>query len=796
MVIINPIAMIRNYIKTAFRSLLKNKSFTFINILGLALGLATCLLIVFYVIDELSYDRFNTKYERIYRVNTDLKAGSNETSFAITAPPVADALIKEFPEIERSMRIGQGVNIRFKKGNDVIDEKKAFYCSSGIFGIFTMPMLQGDPKTALIEPHTIVITQTIALKYFNTTNAVGKTLFLVTDSTSYKITGVIQDMPTQSHFSADLFIAMGPNHDNSWAHFNTTTYILLKQGADREKLETKFAGLVRRNEITPSFDYNKFEAKGNYIRLNLTPLKDIHLHSNKQRELGINGNVQYIYIFSAIAIFILILACINFMNLSTARSANRAREVGVRKVLGSSRKYLIAQFLSESIMVTLAATVIALFAAWAILPLFNQVSGKSLTITVHTFTWLLPAMLIIVLVVGVLAGSYPAFFLSAFKPIQVLKGKLATGFKGSFLRSFLVVFQFSISIFLIIGTLVIHNQLTFIRNKDLGFNRNQVLIIKNANAVDPKVLKQQLKQLPGVMNATLTHYLPTFNLSALNYVSSGSSKNIETQFWPVDADYINTMGMKLIQGRNFNEQFLSDSSSVIINETMAKTIGYKGAADEKITDMNKDYKIIGVVKDFNFNSLRDNITPVMLVMKDDWMATLSVRLNTANLPALMQQVQNKWKTLQPNLQFEYSFMGEDFNALYNNEQRMGSIFIVFTTLAIVIAGLGLFGLAAYAAEQRNREISIRKVLGAEVVTIVAMLSKDFIKLVFISIVIAAPLAWLIMQKWLEGFAYRQNFQWWVIAVTALGALVIAFITVSYQSIRAALVNPVDSLRSE
>jgi putative ABC transport system permease protein len=483
------------------------------------------------------------------------------------------------------------------------------------------------------------------------------------------------------------------------------------------------------------------------------------------------------------------------MNLSTARSANRAREVGVRKVLGSSRKYLIAQFLSESIMVTLAATIIAVFAAWAILPLFNQIAGKSLAITAHTFTWLLPAMLIIIIVVGVLAGSYPAFFLSAFQPIHVLKGKLSTGFKGGFLRSFLVVFQFSISIFLIVGTIVIYNQLTYIRNKDLGFNRSQVLIIKNANAGDPKILKQQVKEIPGILDATLTHYLPTSNLSALNYVSSGSSKNIETQFWPVDADYISTMGMKVIRGRNFNEQFLSDSSSVIINETMAKMIGYKGDPAAKIKD-GKDYKIIGVVKDFNFNSLRDNITPVMLVMKDDWMASLSVRLNTANLPALMQQVQNKWKALQPNLQFEYSFMDEDFNALYNNEQRMGKIFIIFTTLAIIIACLGLFGLAAYAAEQRNREIGIRKVLGAEVGAIVAMLSKDFIKPVFISIIIASPLAWLIMQKWLEGFAYRQNFQWWVIAVTGLGALAIAFITVSYQSIRAALVNPVDSLRSE
>jgi len=787
--------MFKNYLKTAFRSLLKNKGFTAINILGLALGLTTCLLIVFYVFDELGYDRYNIKYDRIYRVNTDLKYGSNETSFAITAAPVADALLKEFPEVEKSTRIGGGVNIRFKKGNEAIDEKNGFYCDNAIFDIFTLPLIQGDPKTALKEPNSMVISRSLALKYFNTVNAVGKTMLLISDSSLHKVTGVMENMPAQSHFKADLFLGMGPNTNHSWNGFNTGTYILLKQGADSKKLESKFAALMRRNATTPAFDYNKFEANGNYIRLNLTPLADIHLHSNKQRELGINGNVQYVYIFSGIVIFILVLACINFMNLSTARSANRAREVGVRKVLGSSRKYLIAQFLSESVIVTLAATIIAVFAAWAVLPLFNQVSGKSLTIGAQTFTWLLPAMLVIIVVVGVLAGAYPAFYLSAFQPIQVLKGKLATGFKGGFLRGFLVVFQFSISIFLIIGTLVIFNQLNYIRNKDLGFNRNRVLIIKNAYAVDQKILKQQLKQLPGVMNGTLTHYLPTSNLSMLNYVTAGENKKIETQFWQVDEDYINTMGMKLVQGRNFNEQFRSDSSAVIINETMAKTIGYKGDPGAKIND-GKDYKIIGVVKDFNFSSLRDNVTPMMLVMNTDWFASLSVRINTNNLPALMQKIEDNWTAMQPGLHIDYSFMDDDFNALYNSEQRMGKLFIIFTTLAIIIACLGLFGLAAYAAEQRTREVSIRKVLGASVSAISTMLSKDFVRLVAISIIIATPLAWLVMQKWLQGFAYRQNIQWWVFVVTAIGALVIAVITVSYQAIKAALVNPADSLRGE
>lgn len=787
--------MIKNIFKTSFRSLLKNKGFTFINIFGLALGLATCLLIVFYVVDELSYDRFNTKYERIFRVNTDVKYGSNETFFAITAPPVADALVKEFPEVERSMRITNAVNIRFKKNNEVIEEKNVFYCSDGIFGIFTLPLLQGDPQTALTEPNTVVISKSIAIKYFNTINVVGKTMFLVSDSSMHKITGVMENMPDQSHLKADIFLEMDPNKDNNWQGLSANTYILLKEGANPKKLAAKFAALIRRHESSPTFNYTKFEAKGNYIRLNLTSLTAIHLHSNRQRELGVNGETQYIYMFSAIALFILLLACVNFMNLSTARFANRAREVGVRKVLGSSRKYLIAQFLSESTMVTLAATVIAVFAAWALLPLFNHLSGKALNINAQSLVWLFPAMLIITVSVGVLAGFYPAFFLSAFQPVQVLKGKLAVGFKGIYLRSFLIVFQFSISIFLIIGTLVIYNQLNYIRNKDLGFNRNHVLIIKNVVAIDntPNIVMEQLKQLPGVVNTTLTQYLPTARVNATNFVSAGLNKQIETQWWLVDEDYISTMGIKLLQGRNFSKQLLTDSSSVIINQTMAKMIGYKGDADEKI---DKKYKIIGVVKDFNFSSLRDNITPLTLVMNKDWLVSLSVRINTSHLTTLLQQIENKWTALEPNQHFEYSFMDDDFNALYNNEQRMGKLFIIFTSLAIFIACLGLFGLAAYAAEQRNREIGIRKVLGAGVKKLVIMLSKDFIKLVFISIIIAAPIAWLIMKKWLQGFAYRQNIQWWVFIVAAIGAVSIALITISFQSVKAAIANPINALRSE
>lgn len=788
--------MFKNYFKTAVRSLLKNKGFTFINVFGLALGLATVLLIVFYVVDELSYDRYNINYENIYRVNTDLNYGGTLKSFAIAAPPVSEAMVSEFPEVSASTRLALAINLRFKKGTEIIQEDKSIYCDPSIFDVFTLPMIAGDKKTALKAPNQVVMSAKAAKKYFNTVDVIGKTLTIVTGDgdNSYKITGVIKDIPAQSHFKADFLFGLDANQAKGWNGFKFNTYILIKPGAHPKALEAKFDALIRRHISTPDFNYDKFAAHGNFIRLSLTPLKDIHLRSNRQRELGANGSIQYIYIFSAIAVFILVLACINFMNLSTARSAGRAREVGVRKVLGSSRYNLVAQFLAESFMVTLAAAVIAVIAAWFSLPLFTQVSGKNLSFSLQTFTWLLPVLSVVIVVVGLLAGAYPAFFISAFRPVRVLKGKLATGFKNSKLRSFLVVFQFSISIFLIIGTLVVYNQLNYIQNKDLGFSRSQVLIIKNVTTLhDPKILKQEIKNIPGVVNATLTSFLPTGTLRFPNVFSSSSAKNIQGEFWTVDEDYVTTMGMKLASGRSFSNQMATDSSGMVINETAARMLGYNGNPAEKI---NNKYHIIGVVKDFNFSSLRDNVTPVFMVMAPDWMASLSIKVRTSNLPALMGKIKNTWKGLAPNQHIEYSFMDDDFNALYANEQRMGKLFVIFTSLAIIIACLGLFGLAAYAAEQRTREVSIRKVLGASVRSVSVMLSKDFIRLIVIAMAIAVPLAWLVMQKWLQGFAYRQHIQWWTFIAAGLGALVIAIATVLYQSIKAALVNPADSLRAE
>ncbi|MEN0056742.1 MAG: ABC transporter permease [Mucilaginibacter sp.] len=797
--------MIRNYIKTAFRSLSTNKGFTFINILGLALGLATCLLIIFFVIDELSYDRYNTNYERIYRVNTDLKFNGTISYFAGSPIPVADALTREFPEVEKVVRITPAVNIRFKKGDEIIKEDGAtFYCETGIFDIFTFPLLSGDPKTALTEPNNIVITESMAKKYFNRSNVVGETLFLVTDSSTHKITGVMRDIPAQSHFKANFLFATNPAGQGHWNSISPfITYMLLKPGTDPKRFESKLALLMNRNLPTADFNYTKFKSNGNYFKLGLSPLSTIHLQSNRQGEIGINGNIEYVYIFSVVALFILLLACINFMNLSTARSANRAREVGVRKVLGSSRKHLIFQFLAESLIITFAAAFLAILMAWALLPLFNHFSNKELSITFHVLSWLLPSLSIIVIAVGILAGSYPAFFLSAFQPIDVLKGKLSTGFKGGLLRSTLVVFQFSISIFLIIGTLVIYNQLHYIQNKDLGFNRNQVLTLNNVNTLNnPQILKQEIKQLPGVINATLTSYLPVGGYRSIGFLSADQKNGQSTQFWKVDEDYLNTLGMTLKEGRSFSAQFKTDSTAVVINETAAKLFGLGNSAINKPLftwkgkDIDKKYTIIGVVKDFNFSSLRDNVSPLVMVMANDWLARLTIRVSTHNLPALLAQMENRWKAIAPHEHFDYSFMDDDFATMYRTEQRMGNLFIAFTALALVIACVGLFSLAAYAAEQRYREIGIRKVLGASVPVIIKMLSKAFIKLVIISFLIAAPLAWLIMNKWLQGFAYRQAIQWWELLVAGTVALFITFITVSTQSFKAAMANPVDSLKNE
>ena len=809
--------MLKNYFKIAFRNLWKNKGFSAINIAGLSVGLATCLLMLFYVTDELSYDKFNTKADRIYRVDGDIKFGGNHFVLATAPDPLGPALKNDFPQVVQYVRFYGYGGFLVKKGTQNISEDRVIYADSTLFDVFTLPMIQGDPKTALVAPKSIVINETTAKKYFNTTDVVGKN-FIINDTGNYKITGVIKDIPSQSHFNFDFFVSLSTadeSRQNNWLSNNFNTYILLKKGADPKKLESQFPALVLKY-VGPqvkqmmNITMEDFAKSGNFDTYNLTPLTSIHLHSNKTAELGINSNIEIVYIFSIIAILILLIACVNFMNLSTARSSNRAKEVGVRKVLGSLRKHLVAQFLTESILISFIALVLAILIAMLLLPYFNQLSGKQFGADVFASPWLFPSLISIMLVVGVIAGSYPAFFLSAFNPVEVLKGKLAKGFKSNWLRSGLVVFQFFISIALIISTIIIYNQLKYIRSKDLGYNRSHVLILQNTNVLGNSVqaFKDEVLQIPGVQNATMTGYLPTSgwrNDSPLfPDATLDQKKAVSMQIWRVDENYIPTLDMHIIKGRNFSKDFQTDSTGIIINEAAAKLLGFKDPLNKTLYYLNDTkngkknitaYHIVGVVKDFNFSSLRKVVTPLAL-MDHRQKGSIAFKINTGNTQGLIAQIESKWKTMASGQPFNYSFMNDDFNNIYKSDQQTGKIFISFAILAIFIACLGLFGLVSYAAEQRTKEIGIRKVLGTTVSNIAGMLSKDFLKLIIIAAFIAFPVAWWAMHSWLQHFAYRISITWWVFVIAGGMALIIALLTISFQAIKAAIANPVKSLRTE
>jgi putative ABC transport system permease protein len=807
--------MIKNYFKTAWRNLAKNKFYTAINIIGLAVGLATCLLILLYVMDELSYDRYNVKADRIYRVNNEIRFGDNHLDLAAAPAMMGPTMVKELPQVVQYTCLQWHGAILIRKGNNDLREGRVVYADSTLFDVFTLPMIDGDPATALKEPNSLVITESMAKKYFNSTDAVGKTL-LINDTATYKVTGVIKDIPAQSHFHSDFFIDASEDpasRDNNWLSENWNTYVLLKKNTDIKTLEPELNKMMDRYigpelQGVTNMTLDQFKKGGGYIRASLTPLTAIHLYSNRTAELEANGNIEFVYIFSAIALFILLIACVNFMNLSTARSSNRAKEVGVRKVLGSLKSNLIHQFLTESLLISFIALAFALLTTALLLPYFNQLAGKSINVGTLFQPMMLISLLLLVLIVGLLAGSYPAFYLSAFQPIDVLKGKLASGFKRSWLRNGLVVFQFVISILLIIGTVVIFEQLNYIRSKDLGFNRNHVLVINNTDALGNRAaaFRNDLLQISGVKDATLSGYLPTnFNRSSDAFFTSPAAdpkSAISMQIWQVDENYIPTLDMKLLQGRNFSRQFPTDSSGIIINEAAAKFLGVKNVLDKKLyrieniqTKQLDELHIVGVIKNFNFNSLRDVVTPLALVLGKD-NSSIAVRINAADIPGVIAQIKNKWQVMAPEQPFDYAFMDDQFNNLYSAEQKTGQIIIAFSLLAIIIACLGLFGLVTYAAEQRSKEIGIRKVLGATVPGVVQLLSRDFLKLVFIALIIAAPIGWWVMNKWLQGFAYRTCISWQMFLFAGVLVALVAILTVSFQAIKAATANPVNSLRTE
>jgi putative ABC transport system permease protein len=804
--------MFKNYFKTAWRNIRKNKLFSFINILGLSVGIATCFIIMLYVQDELSYDKFNVNANNIARIvfHANLNGGKIDESFVM--PPVAATMKKDFPEVQDATRIAGFGTPKIVYNNTTFKDDKFALVDPNFFSIFTLPMMEGNAATALAQPDGIVLTQETAEKYFGKSEAIGKVIEINTDSNRvYKVTGVIKNIPANSHFHFDAFGSLLSWRDatsDTWLGGNYHTYLLLKPGTDLKKVEARFPVMVAKYmgpqiQQQMGLSLKEFITKGNSLGFALQPLKDIHLNSNTTTEFEPGGNATYVYIFGGVAIFMLIVACINFINLSTAGASKRAKEVGVRKVAGSGKLQLISQFLSESLLITFFALLVAFVLVQLALPAFNNIAGKHLSFDVRPGL----AFIGLGLLVGVVAGIYPAFYLSSFKPIAVLKGKLTGNHKSFGLRSSLVVFQFFISVALIIATIVVYQQMKYIQNKDLGYNKEQIIMLPNSYALgkNEQVFKQQMLQDPRIINATASYYRPagpTNYNNALAYPQGNDHLIVNGVEYNVDENYIPTLGMKMVSGRNFSKSFATDSTGIILNETAAHALGWNdmSAVGKTIIRQNSNrganvpFHVIGVVKNFNFKSLHEAISPLYMSLNPE--GGLIFKIKTTDVAGLLATMKKNWDAYNTGEPFTYNFLDDLFNKTYSAEQKTGTILNIFSVLIILVACLGLFGLVTYTAEQRTKEIGIRKVLGASVSQVTQMLSKEFLKLVLVASLFAFPVAWWAMHQWLQSFAYRVNISWWIFFVAGFVALFIALITVSFQAIKAAIANPVKSLRTE
>lgn len=804
--------MLKNYFKIALRNLWRNKAFSAINIFGLAIGIATCLLIMLFVQNELSYDRFNEKAGRIVRVVFRGSVQGEQLKEANVMPPVARTLLAEYPEVQEATRIMNGGAPRITYEDKSFKQAQVALVDSNFFQVFTIPLLQGDAKTALVQPYTVVVSQALAHNYFGNSNPIGKVLRFKDWEKPCRVTGVFDKVPVNSHFHFDVFASLATVPDAksaSWMTSNYFTYLVLPAGYDYKALEVKLPRVVEKYlgpqlQKSIGMSFTQFRQKGNNLGLFLQPLTDIHLRSDFTGNLEPGGDVRYVYIFGAIALFMLLVACINFMNLSTAGASKRAREVGVRKVLGSVQGQLIAQFLLESVLLTLVALLLAVALVGLVLPVFNELAGKHLALDFATHLGLVPALLVFGVLIGVLAGSYPAFYLSSFNPVTVLKGRFTSGRNSIGLRSGLVVFQFCISITLMISTLVVYQQLHYIQNKKLGYDKDNVLVLSETWLLGQHVeaFRAQLLQDPRVVSVSTSGYLPagsTFANNFLIFPDGNASQLVKALRYEVDAHYIPTLGMQLVAGRNFSKQFSADTAGVVINEKAAATFGWtQNALGHTLTNSDNaghkvTYRVIGVVKDFHFKSLHEPISPLLMTMGNNNGAIL-VKVKTQDIAGLLSTLKKEWSRFSPGEPMPYSFLDERFLETYETERKTGRILYLFAALTVFVACLGLFGLATFTAEQRTKEIGIRKVVGASVPNIVALLSKDFLRLVLIANLVAWPVAWWIMRQWLQEFAYRISLSWWLFAVAGAAALLVALVTVSFQAIRAARVNPVKNLR--
>jgi putative ABC transport system permease protein len=826
--------MIRNYFIIAWRNMIRNKVNTLINVTGLAIGIASVILILFYVQDELKFDHFFKKADHIFRVNFNGTENGVDFLTSNTPPLIGPSLTDEFPEIEtyvRMYRPSGDMMVQYQQGNKIqssFTERSLYAVDSNFLEVFSYKMKEGDPATCLQKLNSLVITERIAKKYFGNDNAMGKILLFNTEKVPFVVTGVLQDIPPQASIQFEMLAPISTYpvvkfRSWNWFWLQVDTYVKLKDQVpvDQEsirRLEAKFPEMTKR-KAAPVFEkyygtsFDEFIRKGNKLNYQLQPLTSVHLYSTGiGSRLTTIGSIKYVYIFSVIALFIIILACVNFMNLSIAQAARRGKEVGIRKVLGSLKKQLIKQFLSEALLFSLIATFVALIIVILLLKPFNEIAGKSLDIGLlfSGYTW--AYVLCLCLLTGILAGSYPAFYLTSFRPVFVLKGMniFKSGLGNLLIRNGLVIFQFTVSTALIICTVVVYKQLQFTQETNLGLNKENVVIIANSNRLQNREesFRQELTQLPEIIDASISSSVPARGSFGDSYVPEQTGinesiiKEIALSSFQVDNNFVPTFQIKIIQGRNFSKDFF-DSASVILNETAVKQIGWKNPVGKYLDYPGNDqrFKVIGVARDFNIESLHTPITPFALfhVSSKTYSvgnSNLSARIKPGNIIGQINKIEKKWKGFAPNAPFDFSFMDSEFEKLYRSEKRMGTVFGIFTFLSIFVACLGLFGLAAYTAEKRQKEIGIRKVLGASVAGITRLLSKDFLNLVVVAIIIASPLAWFFMHKWLQDFAYRINIGWWIFVLAGVAALMIALITVSYQAIKAAIANPVKSLRTE
>lgn len=791
-------ALIFNQIKTALRNIRRQKGYSLINIAGLAIGLTVCMLIVLWVVDEWSYDRFNVHASQIYRVYRDESATKTNSTSVLTPPPMAAALKRDFPEIIKSTRFGYWQRHLVTYKDKCFNEIGHMHVDPDFFDMFSFPLVKGNPETVFSDPYSVVLTEKTAAKYFGEEDPIGRTL-TVNNSFDVLVTGIIRNESLNSSLEFDLLSpfeillkeSIGEDNADNWGFNSFGTYVLLAQSADAESLDQKLKIYLKK--------YNEEDTDG----LALQPLTDIHLFSNLGHDLRNRGDIKYVWIFSALAVFVLIIACVNFMNLTTARSANRAREVGLRKVVGAQRPQLIRQFFGESILMALIALVIALFLVELLLPMFNSLSGKELNSAWRGNSSFLLVFIGLSIITGILSGIYPAMLLSSFQPVKILNGTMRSSGANPFFRKALVIFQFSLSVFLIIGMFVISSQLNYMRNIDLGFNRDQIIHVSMHGELHDKyeAIRERFLKNPNVLHITASMALPT-NIQSTPGTPMWEGKpedavmEIKADF--IDYDYIETFEIPLVEGRSFSREFSSDlETAFIVNEEAVRRMGLaKPVVGKKFGFWGIDGQIIGVMKDGHFQSLHHKIEPLVFKMFPDWLRRFYVKIRSDNLSSTIKALEKTWGEMNLGYPFEYRFLDEDFDNLYRSEARLGNIFEAFAALAVFIACLGLFGLASFTAQQRTKEIGIRKVLGSSTSRIVALLNQEFLKWIALASLIAWPIAYFTMRIWIQKFAYRADIEMWMFFLSAAIALAVALITVSFQTLRAARANPVNSLKHE